>query len=231
MFSLKSLSVPKKYLNELEELGNTEEVDAEVARQIEDAAMEKWIELANINLGSSSENYINSMRSEINGTKVILSLDGDLANMQEKGRGPFDMKPGLLADHPDGLNVPIASSAPGKGGPNPLSKNMYARIKRGIKRPGDRFAQRGGRRTRSYDKSYLHKAPKYQGLTKSTKFWAKKTGAEYVTFRKVSKNSDPNSWWHPGFEALDLMKQVQVFIKEQAPEIMQKVILNRINYL
>jgi hypothetical protein len=220
--SQKTIALQKKYIQEMENYTNSSELEDGLTREIEDEAMAKWEELANITLGDSAENYINSMRSERDGTNVVLSLDGDLANMQEKGAAPYDMKPGLL-DGKDSVVIPIASSAPGKRangrtGPNPLSKGVYAKVKKQVMKVGDRFSG-NKRRSRSYDKSYLHKSPKYAGLTKSNRFYAKRTGAEFVTFRTVSKKSDPSSFWHPGFEAIDLMSKVKDYIRQITPEI------------
>lgn len=54
--------------------------------------------------------------------------------------------------------------------------------------------------------AYMHKAPIYQGLTKvniaSTQN-EKRSG--YFTWRRVSENSDPNSWWNGGIVPYKLM--------------------------
>lgn len=53
---------------------------------------------------------------------------------------------------------------------------------------------------------YLHKNPKYEGLVKVQ---ASSSASEdrnlYMTFRRVSNNSDPNSWWNPGILPRKLM--------------------------
>ena len=48
---------------------------------------------------------------------------------------------------------------------------------------------------------YKHKHSIYEGMQKSSKKYENATQSQYVTFRRVSSNSDPNSWIHKGFQA------------------------------
>ena len=50
---------------------------------------------------------------------------------------------------------------------------------------------------------YIHKSSQYEGLQRDTKTYEGATQGQYNTFRRVSSNSDPNSWIHPGFTALN----------------------------
>lgn len=52
---------------------------------------------------------------------------------------------------------------------------------------------------------YQHKHSIYEGLGKKTAAYGKTTQNTYVAFRRVSGNSDSNSWIHPGIEAKDFM--------------------------
>lgn len=53
---------------------------------------------------------------------------------------------------------------------------------------------------------YKHKSPKYEGLVRvEVGSTPDKKRGQYMTFRRVSNNSDENSWWHTGFEAKKLM--------------------------
>jgi hypothetical protein len=45
----------------------------------------------------------------------------------------------------------------------------------------------------------------YQGMIRSQKTYETATQGSYVTFRRVSENSDGKSWIHRGFKAYDLM--------------------------
>jgi hypothetical protein len=46
-----------------------------------------------------------------------------------------------------------------------------------------------------------HKSDLYSGMVKSQKTYKKATQNQYITFRRVSMNSDPGSWVHPGIDA------------------------------
>lgn len=52
----------------------------------------------------------------------------------------------------------------------------------------------------------MHKAPIYQGLTKvNIASTEKEKRSGYFTWRRVSENSDPNSWWNGGIVPYKLM--------------------------
>ena len=51
-----------------------------------------------------------------------------------------------------------------------------------------------------------HKTDIFAGMTKMSKTYAKGTQNQYMTFRRVSENSDPRAWLHPGIEARHLMR-------------------------
>jgi hypothetical protein len=52
--------------------------------------------------------------------------------------------------------------------------------------------------------AYQHKSPLLAGLQRNEQTYAKATQNTYSTFRRVSSNSDPNSWIHTGIKAHDL---------------------------
>jgi len=45
-----------------------------------------------------------------------------------------------------------------------------------------------------------------------------------VSFRMVSKNSDPNSWIHPGFRRHDIMERAVENYERIVPDILNKVL-------
>jgi len=56
--------------------------------------------------------------------------------------------------------------------------------------------------------TYKHKAPIYEGLhRRDISSTEKEKRGGYFTFRRVSDNSDPEAWIHPGFEAKELMEK------------------------
>jgi hypothetical protein len=62
--------------------------------------------------------------------------------------------------------------------------------------------------------AYSWKSSPYAGMTKIAKTYGKATQHQYVTFRRISENSDPNAWWHPGLKARKLVKQVHTYITD-----------------
>lgn len=48
---------------------------------------------------------------------------------------------------------------------------------------------------------YKHKDSVYSGMVRKEKTYGKATQNQYMTFRRVSDNSDPGSWIHPGIVA------------------------------
>lgn len=55
--------------------------------------------------------------------------------------------------------------------------------------------------------AYKHKSSIYQGITKFQNTYEKATQNTYFSFRRVSDNSDPLSWIHPGFVAKNLAEK------------------------
>lgn len=54
---------------------------------------------------------------------------------------------------------------------------------------------------------YNHKFNIYEGLKREEIGSGTEKRGGYMTFRRVSENSDKDSWQHPGFEALNLMEK------------------------
>jgi hypothetical protein len=55
--------------------------------------------------------------------------------------------------------------------------------------------------------SYEHRNSIYEGLAKKTGVYKKVTQNKYMSFRRVSDNSDPMAWIHKGFVALKLAEK------------------------
>ncbi len=216
--SLKS-SIPQ-YIKEVYDSGKFEE---QILEEIEEEARDKWVSLARESLGSTADDYIDGIDTQIKGKSVVLQLDGTLALMQENGTPKFDMKPGLLKNSKNGYtDVPISSSKPKSGGPNEMPKNIYAKAKH--LHFGDRLSDRT-RLKSSKVMPYKHATSLYSGMMKSDRAHAKKTGAGYFTIRRVSKNSDPYSWWHPGFQPLNLADKVKEYLEMSFDGIVNKVVI------
>ena len=68
--------------------------------------------------------------------------------------------------------------------------------------------------------AYTWKHSPYESMYKVSTFYKKVAQNQYVTFRVVSDNSDPNSWWHPGFKAMQLATRVEAFLRQQIDRVL-----------
>lgn len=55
--------------------------------------------------------------------------------------------------------------------------------------------------------SYTHKAPIHQGIIKQTSAYENAFQSQYMSFRRISLNSDKNSWIHPGLTAKEFFEK------------------------
>ncbi len=195
----------------------------------------EWENEANRVLKSSREQYVNSIVVVDEGfAKGAVMLLGDVPNMVEQGVEPFDMKPGML----DGPNAKVGkdgskyNTVPFSFGiPTSLKSNFSSIMPQEVhsvisKKPVDKVTgvskplsdkelpkklqQPQVKRVKLPDsksfKEYQHKSSIYEGMTKRQD---KRTGQNsYGSFRRVSENSDPNSWLHPGIEEKDISGSV-----------------------
>ena len=186
--------------------------------------VELWKEEARV-LGSTRAEYLNAiyvLRDSDN--SVIVGLHGVLPNMVEKGASPFDMKDGFLKSNKktttaDGwyLTIPFKWFTPGtlEESTPKIPEEIHRVVKEitdrsGIKRSElpskyrDVLGQRDRieTRTKVWD-TYRHKSPLWEGMVRSPK----KDHSHYVTFRRVSSNSDPDSWIHRGLVRRDFLNR------------------------
>lgn len=68
--------------------------------------------------------------------------------------------------------------------------------------------------------AYTWRSSPFANMVKSAKTYEKATQNQYVTFRRVSDNSDPNSWWHPGIKARRFVNQVHNYLTDIVRRIM-----------
>lgn len=171
--------------------------------------------------------------SMLGGGKAQVELVGFLPNAVNTGLSPFDMKIGFgrsskVKKKKDGgwyITIPFRLATPKAvatsqifSGRMPVSvHNVAKRLRVGRGLPASSLPE--GHRDRRFSKPiddgrfgdpYQHKAPIYQGITKNVE----KGQETYSTFRRVSDNSEGNSWIHTGIEArnihLDAISQMDV---------------------
>lgn len=181
---------------------------------------------ANNKLGKTRQEYIESINvNEIAYNTVMVELIGFLPNAVEQGLNPFDMKNGFSASekvkHTKSggwyITIPythswggaIGESSTFSGDPMPMGVWEQAKTLGGGESLAnsmipDAFRAVGSRKpvsvgSKMFDE-YLHKSNKFEGMRRSNK----ESHSSYVTFRRVSNNSDPGSWIHTGIIARDL---------------------------
>lgn len=167
-------------------------------------------------------------------TVASITLVGQLPNMIEKGWAGGDMKPWLLRgraarEGKDGnryVNVPFRHGAPGQGAAErnflkmgeahvragqmtrAEGRKLGRAIHHAAKRlgPGERLPEGMSPRLRGH-----HKTDIYAGMIRQEHTYARATQAQYRTWRRVSLNSDPQSWEHPGINAVRIFDEASAY--------------------
>lgn len=195
--------------------------------------MRKWDYHIKNNLNQTRKVYQESVEvrnvDDFNREFILTGKDqGRLALMIERGASAFDIKKGFEKSNKkkskkDGgwyLTVPfrlatgqaIADSGvfAGMGSlPDPIRNIAFKQPNKAITKSQipERFQIKGKREELNIDKTkipeYKHKSQIWEGVTYVRK--PEERSGTYMKFRRVSDNSDDYSWYHPGFEAHNLM--------------------------
>lgn len=76
---------------------------------------------------------------------------------------------------------------------------------------------------------YKHKSSIYEGLMKKSSAYEKVIQNTYISFRRVSDKSDPNSWIHKGIQAYELMPKavlasnVETIVENNIDNILERL--------
>lgn len=191
-----------------------------------------WKAQARNELFSLRKNYIQGIvRGSESRYVNSITLVGKLNNMVESGAPPFDMKIGFMRSEKVKydqkgrryLTIPFRWAVPTSLGDNPaFSNKMPVEIHSAIKALQKQYGSNVSLKSRNlpegfnapsvrqeistpthYFPKYTHKSPIFEGL----KNVGRANHTRYMTFRRVSENSDPNSWIHPGFEPKNLAQK------------------------
>lgn len=173
--------------------------------------------------------------------QVIYPYENDLTAMVkatakyamaiERGVQPYDMKPGLLKGR-QFVRIPFRHATPGRGnqpgaitatGMRVMSQEIYDLVKKAGQVGSSPIGQRSkivdlnktGRRI-----TYTWKSGMYSGMANKGRF----LHSQYITFRTVSINSNPSSWWHPGSPPRPLSKAVAVMTKDAVGAILSSAL-------
>lgn len=152
-------------------------------------------------------------------------LKGKFPNMLETGFSAFDIKVGFSKSDKritkkDGgwyLTVPMRHSTPGSfmyG--NAMPRDVYGVARRLDNRERLSYPGQGDVSWTGYQ----HKNKIYDGLTRIVKSYQNSTQSQYMTFRRVSDNSDPLSWWHPGFEGVNIATKLKPFAEKTFKDLL-----------
>lgn len=190
----------------------------------------RWEKLVNTELGQTKNEYKKAMiverDSPLSVTFGLLERESAIAMMLEEGAPPFDEKIGFqrsskIKQKIGGgwyLTIPFRHATPqavAESGifSSILPNEIYQIAKsKGIVTKKDLPAQYSTPGSRKEIRTpnlvvpeYMHKSPKYQGLMKVDVGVGQEKRSQYMTFRRVSDKSDPNSWWHKGLVSRKLM--------------------------
>lgn len=205
-------------------------------KEVTNRFAEAWINEANMSLKSARQEYISNINVVDEGrARGAVVLTGWLPNAVESGVNEFDIKEGLLSgpNAKTGQNgaryntVPFSFGTPSalpENFSNIMPKEVYQVVK---SKPFERTLKGGGVSTDPLKDSeipvqfrapkkkqvklgdltgeYTHKSSIFQGIRKQRDPVTKQN--RYTSFRRVSDNSDPLSWIHPGIEARGLAER------------------------
>lgn len=183
-------------------------------------AKSTWTSIAQQELKSSREDYISGISAVIMEDPLsgYITLKGKFPVMLEQGFNQFDIKSGFekspkAKSKPDGgwyLTVPYRHYTTSTFNPT-MPKDIMKQAKN--LNPGEQLSEAlvsalGYKRGTSHT-GYQWKNTMYDNLTRITKEYdSGKIHSQYITFRRVSDNSDPNSWIHPGYKGLKALDKV-----------------------
>lgn len=205
-------------------LGLTEPDVASLVSDLAEAARGHWIQLAQQHLHTTAQDYIESIQPvQLSGKEASIELTvgeggrGALVKALELGASRFDLKAGLLKNAgPDGkVVVPFRHGTPESSRLAPMPTDIYAAMKKA--HYGARIEKvKGGREALGRhpggvsSAGYQRKGSVYSGMVKG----GAARGAQYATFRTVSRNSPADSWIHPGFDARNFAEKVGKMVEE-----------------
>lgn len=183
----------------------------------------QWVNLANERLTSGKEAYVASLTSP---DAIEISPDGysgkivitdSFPKKLEAGSAPFDLKSGFansdkVKTSKSGdwyLDVPIRHGTPN-------STNLSSVLPSGIYNRMKKLPAWGTLDTSSLNANYYSPEvlKNLNGLKKIPIEGGKRNLNAYMTWRRVSANSNSDSWIHPGFEGIELSREIQPIARE-----------------
>lgn len=200
-------------------------VKASMSRALNALAMvahDRVTTLAQERLTTSAQTFIHAVSAPtVNDRSFTIKLSTRLAAMMEQGRKPFDMK--VMLKGRKFVDIPFRHGAPGSTVLRPMSKPDYAVMRAAARAQGGAIvrgpklmpsgvgsSRTGYKHAAARTGSMLRLAKTYRGSSSST---------SYLTIRRMSANSSPASWIHPGFKPLGIFATVSKEMKQLAPKV------------
>ncbi len=200
-----------------------------VLTRLVDTYEQTWTQLVGNTLRGTRSEYMRAMFKEVVDKNTIVvgltSRQSKLALMIEDGASGFDIKESFKKSakrkqKKDGgwyLTIPFRLATPDALGEasifaSKMPTEIHKIAKSKLKTRGSRLTIEDlpahlstpiTREASAGRPAYTHKSPIFEGLVRGQKT----SHGQYNTFRRVSDNSDPDSWQHPGFAAYNLMDQ------------------------
>lgn len=191
----------------------------------------RWQNLISSNLHKTRNEYKRGVfierESPLSVTFGLTNRESSIPLMIEEGQPPFDEKEGfrnspkrkIAQDGGWYIDIPFRHATPEAVADSGLFASiMPQQIYNAVQKTGrlsfmdlsvkdSAIGERKAINRLGVNKpAYMHKAPIYQGLTKvNIASTEKEKRSGYFTWRRVSENSDPNSWWNGGIVPYKLM--------------------------
>jgi len=151
---------------------------------------------------------------------VVMRLTGDEAVNTETGVAPYDLKPGMLKSKKAKrskktkdpyMDVPMSHRTSQRGHGTLVPSNMRQAVQKAAKEAKQENAA-----------MRIFKGGKGKASTPQTDMVVKPEGTAQ-TFRRVSKNSDPSSWIHPGTKGIGVFTEVAQEIEQEKGQVIADI--------
>lgn len=193
----------------------------------------EMVRQAQTKLKTIRDDYINALHYDQIGISAYIIYLDDSMGMFEDGFPKFDMKPGLL-------NGPNATTTEKGTKYNTVPQTFRPASKASTMPEHLKVQLKDVIKKNKLNKVFKDKTTgkplegvvarvkdtgvdQLKGLVKVQKQYQKKTQSFYMTFRRVSSNSDPSKWIHPGFSGIHIFKDAEQYLEEQIDRILKVI--------
>lgn len=179
---------------------------------------DNWQQIGQTVLTDARSDYIQAIKmDQPDKFTADIYMEGAFPKMLEDGFPSFDLKVGFSqSEHVKYskkgnwyLAIPFRHMTPSRSGAKPkwntMPKDIYKSILKHSPLTGTEKKYPAGISWTGYK----HKTGPYEGMIRNQQTHLTSSGGStYFTFRTVGQNSDPSSWWHPGYSGVHAMNQI-----------------------